>query len=104
MLHVYLHLCLRILLTTDEGMKDEVDGLINFAKRRALYAIISRIQSYQMQPYNFVSIPQITALMDQHAAQAHTHAHSAPLLSEEQLFALSQAREPKEVEDISELV
>jgi hypothetical protein len=37
-------------------------GLINFAKSRLIYKIISQIQIYQNVPYTFVSVYQISCM------------------------------------------
>jgi len=89
----YLGVFLTELVYCDEGMKDEHEGLIHFHKRRQMYAIIANVQRYQQQPYNFVPVPQISALL---------HLRT-PKLSEEELFNISLEREPKNATDASQL-
>ena len=51
------------LVFTDEGNKDTINGLINFAKRRLTYNIILEIQQYQKIGYPFLPVEQIQRVL-----------------------------------------
>ncbi|KAJ6227905.1 ras guanine nucleotide exchange factor i-related [Anaeramoeba flamelloides] len=59
----YFALYLTDLTSVEEGNKDEIQGLINFGKRKLIYDLISEIQKFQKSPYNFQSIHQIETLL-----------------------------------------
>ncbi|KAJ3424532.1 ras guanine nucleotide exchange factor i-related [Anaeramoeba flamelloides] len=76
-------LCLQDLISIENGDEDEIQGLINFGKRRLIYDIINEIQRYQKSPYNFQSIHQISTLLEQ-----------LPILDDSELYSRSLKLEP----------
>ncbi|KAJ6250770.1 guanine nucleotide exchange factor [Anaeramoeba flamelloides] len=66
--------------------ENNINGLINFQKRKALYRVLKEIHNYQNKCYyNFTSIIQIQKLI--HNFQ--------PSYTNSELFKISQKREPK---------
>ena len=81
----YLGIHLTDLVFIEEGNKDTHGHLINFAKRRLLWGVISTLQTFQQTPYNLQPVRQIHDLL----ANLRT-------LENRELFKLSLAREPRE--------
>ncbi|KAJ6247095.1 ras guanine nucleotide exchange factor i-related [Anaeramoeba flamelloides] len=69
-----------------DGNPDNIDGLINFAKRKMLFLTIDKIQSFQMGCYyNFIEIAQIQNLIGS----------VTPKKTENQYYDISLLREPR---------
>ena len=68
----------------EEGNKDEINGLINFAKRRLIAEALKDIKTYQIEDYNFVEIPSMQAKLK-----------GETILSEDELYTLSEYLEPR---------
>ncbi|PRP86068.1 aimless RasGEF [Planoprotostelium fungivorum] len=64
----------------------EVEGvkMINFAKRKLIYAVISLLQTYQQTPYHFATVHQITSYLKK-----------GTTLDEPTLYRMSLDREPR---------
>lgn len=76
-------------LTFLETNANTVDGLINFTKRARMHALIDEaVVRFQSATYNLQVVPQVQALL---AAQ--------PAYTEDELYAISVAREQREPED-----
>lgn len=73
------------LLFTDEGNKDTIDGLINFAKFRLVSQIIRRVQQYQLTGYDLTEhLPLQKMLLE------------VTSLDDDTLYEISHYLEPKE--------
>lgn len=77
--------CLSDLTFLEDGNQDFLgDGLINIHKRRMVYKAIEEVQQCQLMPFLFEK------------KEIHELLTELPVLSENDLFALSLAREPRE--------
>jgi son of sevenless len=74
-------------LTFIDENADGVNGLINFAKRKMIYNVISKIIQYQQTHYNLQPIDQIIQQL-----------LKVPILDETTLYNLSLKREPRKAE------
>jgi len=59
-------------------------SLINFAKRKMVYNVISLVQQYQQRAYNLQPVHQITQFLNK-----------LPAMDEQELYHLSLKREPR---------
>jgi len=89
----YTGIWLTDLVFIDDGNPNTISGLINFRKREMTYKIIEDIQQYAQTPYNFGEL-------DRNALDLVAN---LPGMDEEELWELSQKREPRG-KDRSELV
>lgn len=80
----YIGIYLTDLTFIDDGNHNNVNGLINFAKRRLVGNVIENIRTLQQTNYNLVVVPQLRELL----------CELAPHDSEE-LYQLSLLREPR---------
>ncbi|KAJ3442833.1 ras guanine nucleotide exchange factor i-related [Anaeramoeba flamelloides] len=60
----YLGVYLTDLTFIEDGNPDKIDGLINFSKRRLVYAVIEEIQRYQSKPYSYQPVHQIQTRLE----------------------------------------
>lgn len=81
----YTGIWLTDLVFIDDGNPNTISGLINFRKREMTYKIIEDIQQYGQTPYSFGEL-------DRNALDLVAH---LPGMSEEDLWELSQKREPR---------
>ncbi|KAJ6240892.1 ras guanine nucleotide exchange factor i-related [Anaeramoeba flamelloides] len=81
----YLGVFLTDITFISTGSPDKVNGLINFAKRKLLYNVVSKIQQYQRVPYNFFPIHQIQVLLKKEFKYKN----------DKDLFQISLKREPR---------
>eukprot|EP01156_Anaeramoeba_ignava_P022830 Anaeramoba_ignava/c21087_g1_i1.p1 GENE.c21087_g1_i1~~c21087_g1_i1.p1 ORF type:complete len:689 (+),score=226.23 c21087_g1_i1:713-2779(+) len=81
----YLGVYLTDITFISDGSPNEIDGLINFAKRKLLYLTIKDMQNFQMKPFNFFFIHQIAVLFDQETSAK----------TEKELYKISLEREPR---------
>ncbi|KAL6047267.1 Guanine-nucleotide dissociation stimulator CDC25 [Balamuthia mandrillaris] len=77
-------------LTFIEENPDKAQGLINFAKRRLIYTVISKIQTYQQMSYNLQPVHQIRQFL-----------LNLPNVDEQELYRLSLLREPRNADRTS---
>jgi len=77
----YLGVYLIDLTFTEEGNKDEIEGLINFSKRELISGIIEEIKQYQQQSYAFIPKEPM-----------HTFLLQLPAMIDNELFSLSLNR------------
>ena len=66
---------------------DVINGQINFAKRRLIYGVISKIQQYQQTHYNLQPVEQIIQQLLQ-----------VTVLDESTMYSLSLKREPRKMD------
>eukprot|EP01132_Coremiostelium_polycephalum_P007683 gene7683-9451_t len=82
----YLGVHLSDLTFIEEGNPDKLEnGFINFFKCRMVAEVIKEIQQYQQQPYNLISVPEVTSTLLNHK-----------IVSESECFKLSLIAEPRE--------
>ncbi|KAJ6240661.1 ras guanine nucleotide exchange factor i-related [Anaeramoeba flamelloides] len=60
----YLGVYLTDLTFIEDGNPNKIDGLINFSKRKLVYAVIEEIQRYQSKPYSFQPVHQIQTRLE----------------------------------------
>ncbi|KAJ6225986.1 ras guanine nucleotide exchange factor i-related [Anaeramoeba flamelloides] len=78
----YLGVYLTDLTFIEDGNPDKIEKLINFSKRRLVYAVIEEIQRYQSQPYSFQSIHQIQSLLGKLDFDTESNLYKKSLLYE----------------------
>ena len=71
-------------LTFIDENPNTINGMINFAKRKMIYNVISRIQQYQQTHYNLQPVEQIIQLLQ-----------NITPLDEQNLYKESLKREPR---------
>ncbi|KAJ5070369.1 guanine nucleotide exchange factor [Anaeramoeba ignava] len=81
----YLGLYLTDITFISDGKPNNINGLIHFAKRKALYNIVLEIQKFQKSTFKFQTVEQICNLFRQ----------PLPAKSPEQLYADSLIKEPR---------
>ncbi|GAM23008.1 hypothetical protein SAMD00019534_061830 [Acytostelium subglobosum LB1] len=89
----YLGVYLKDLTFIEDGNSDSVDGLINWAKKKLIYTIISIIQGCQDINYDFGPSSPSTA---QRAELVLASFDSLPMANDEVLYQMSQQLEPKQ--------
>jgi len=81
----YIGVYLTDLIFIEEGNPDEIDGLINFHKRRLIHNVLVDVRQYQQLGYVTIqSDPILTSFLKQ-----------LPFIGEKELFDLSLLREPR---------
>ncbi|KAJ6252377.1 guanine nucleotide exchange factor [Anaeramoeba flamelloides] len=80
----YLGVYLTDLTFIEDGNPNKIDGLINFYKRRLVYAVIEEIKQYQLKPYYFQAIHQIS-----------THLEKLKIWDENECYSKSLKYEPR---------
>lgn len=101
----------------EDGNPDKIEGLINFTvwthtqnspcnpntdspcrsaqKRRLVFRVISELSRYQQTEYNLHPVPQVIALLKSEGCR---FGRSAPLIPAENLYDISERREPRGAE------
>ncbi|ELR24733.1 aimless RasGEF, putative [Acanthamoeba castellanii str. Neff] len=90
----YLGVHLSDLTFIEEGNPDMIEGLINFT-RRLVFRVISELSRYQQTAYNLHPVPQIVDLLKREGGRA---ASASPPLAVEDLYRISERREPRGAE------
>ena len=70
---------------SDDGNDDTVGGLVNFAKCRIMYSIISKIKLYQQKGFNLQNVMQIQSFLKD----------PQPRCNEKEIYKRSVAIEPR---------
>lgn len=84
----YLGVYLTDLTFIEEGNKNEIEGLVNFHKRRLVYKVLAEIEQFQLTGYNCNIDPNIMILLTQlNYVQDDT-----------EMYAISLLREPRNAE------
>ena len=68
----------------EDGNPDYIDGLINFTKRSLVYKILKQIEVFQLEAYNFVTVPLLRAYL-----------MNLPQINDKDLYAQSLLIEPR---------